>query len=174
MAARPGHPAAARGLNGPPVSPDGGRTGRLALPFALVASAGYALGGAATTPFSWAADVLTAIPIALTAVLAVARWPAHPDRSAGRVAEDGHGPGHPYLGWIVLLAVVIGWETVEYLWRGSRSAHPTLSSMADAFDAHYVLKATAFLAWLWLGAAIVRAGALPAASRARGSGGRAS
>jgi hypothetical protein len=92
------------------------------------------------------------------AVLAALRWPAHPDRSAGLVAEGDPRPRHPFLGWVVLLAVVVGWELVEYLRRGSRRAHPTLSSMADAFDAHSLLKAAAFLAWLWLGAAIVWAG----------------
>jgi hypothetical protein len=124
----------------------------------LVASAGYAAAAASTTPFTWAADVMTAIPIAAVAVAAVVLWPAHPDRSSALVADQPR-PRHPYLGWVVLLAVVVAWELAEYLWRGSRSAHPTLSSMADAFDAHAVGKAVAFLAWLWLGAAIVRAGA---------------
>jgi hypothetical protein len=131
---------------------------------AVVVFAAYALGAAATTPFSWAADVVTAIPIVVVAILAVVRWPAHPDRSAGLLEEDRPRARHPYLGWVVLLAVVVGWELVEYLWRGSRGAHPTLSSMADAFDAHYLLEAVAFLAWLWLGVAILRAGT-PAATR---------
>jgi hypothetical protein len=124
----------------------------------LVATAGYALGAAATTPFTWAANVMTAIPIAVVMVLAVIRWPARPDGPAWLVDEARPRPRHPYLGWVVLLAVVVGWELVEYLRRGSRNAHPTLSSMADAFDAHYLLKAAAFLAWVWLGVAIVRAG----------------
>jgi hypothetical protein len=123
-----------------------------------VATAGYALGAAATTPFTWAANVMTAIPIAVVGVLAVLRWPAHPDGPAGFVDDARPRPKRPYLGWVVLLAVVVGWELVEYLRRGSRNAHPTLSSMADAFDAHYFLKAVAFLAWVWLGVAIVRAG----------------
>jgi len=141
-----------------------GLAGGPAVVVAVVLSVGYALGAAATTPFTWAADVLTAIPIVAVTVLAVLRWPAHPDRSAGLVTEGGPRPRHPLLGWVILLAVVIGWELVEYLRRGSRSAHPTLSSMADAFDAHFLLKAAAFGAWLWLGAAIVRAGT-PVGSR---------
>jgi hypothetical protein len=40
--------------------------------------------------------------------------------------------------------------------------------MVDAFDAHFVGKTAAFLAWLWLGAAIVRAGT-PVGSRFRRS-----
>ena len=122
-------------------------------------SAGYALAAAATTPFTWTADLVTAIPIGVAAVAAVVLWPAHPDRSAVLMEEGSPRPRPPSMGWVVLLAVVVGWELVEYLWRGSRAAHPTLSSMADAFDAHFIGKAVAFFAWLWLGAAIVRAGA---------------
>lgn len=134
---------------------------------ALVGSAGYAWGAATTTPFTWAANVVTAIPIALVAVLALVLWPAHPERAGVEVGPaPGAGARHPYLGWVVLVAVVVGWELTEYFWRGSRSAHPTLSSMADAFDAHTPGRAVAFLAWLWLGAAIVRAGR-PVAARSR-------
>lgn len=136
---------------------------------ALVVSAGYAAAAASTTPFTWAADVMTAIPIAAVAVGAVWLWPARPDRSAALMEDGEPRRRHPYLGWAVLVAAVVGWELAEYLWRGSRSAHPTLSSMADAFDAHFVLKAIAFVAWLWLGAAIVRAGA-PPGSRVRSPG----
>jgi hypothetical protein len=74
------------------------------------------------------------------------------------IAEE-EGPRHPYLGWVVLVGLIVAWELVMYLVRGSRSAHPTLSSMADAFDRYnYGLKALACFAWLWLGTAIVRAG----------------
>jgi hypothetical protein len=135
----------------------------------LVVSAGYAVGAAATTPFTWPADVMTAIPIAAVAVLAVVSWPARADRGAAAVEDGVPRPRHPYLGWGVLLVVVVGWELVEYLWRGSRGAHPTLSSMADALDAHSIGKAVAFLAWLLLGAAIVRAGT-PVGSRRRAPG----
>ncbi len=135
----------------------------------MAASAGSAVLAAATNPFTWAADVVTAIPIALVAALAIVRWPAHPDRSGVMDEVNRPLPRHPYLGWVLLLAVVLAWELVEYLSRGSRSAHPTLSSMADAFDARFLLKAVAFLAWLWLGAAIVRAGD-PDASRSSAPG----
>jgi hypothetical protein len=143
----------------------------LACAVAVVVSGAYALGAAATTPFTSPANVMTAIPIVLVVILAVVRWPAHPGRSAGLLEEGRPRSGHPYLLWVVLLAAVAGWELVEYLWRGSRSAHPTLSSMADAFDGHAVGKTVAFLAWTWLGAAIVRAGT-PSARRFRGSGSR--
>ena len=52
----------------------------------------------------------------------------------------------------------MAWELAEYAARGSRADHPTLSSMADAVDRYYVLKAVVFFLWLCLGAAIVRQG----------------
>ena len=124
---------------------------------------GYALWLAATTPFSSPANILTAIAIVVVVVLAIIRWPARPTRAL--IAGDER-PRHPYLGWVALFVVIVAWQLVMYLVRGSRSAHPTLSSMADAFDRYnYVLKALACFAWLWLGSAIVRAGT-PIASRA--------
>lgn len=138
----------------------------LVLVVAVVASVGYAVAAASTSPFTGAADVMTAIPIAAVTVGAVWLWPAHPDRSDVWVDDGRPQPAHPYRGWVVLLAVAVAWELAEYLWRGSRGAHPTLSSMADAFDAHAVAKTVAFLAWLWLGVAIVRAGTR-SGSRAR-------
>lgn len=151
--------------------------------FVLVLMAGYALGAAATTPFTWGSNVMVAIPIVVVTVLAMVFWPAHPDR---RVKKLDEAPHHPYLGWLVLLVVVVAWELVEYLARGGRGAHPTLSSMADASDRHYVAKAAAMFAWLWLGIAIVRtgmptasgpgppaAGGAPGAQRAQGAQGAA-
>lgn len=129
----------------------------------IVVLAGYALWLAATTPFSSPANILTAIAIVAVVVMAIIRWPARPTRVM--IAEEER-PRHPYLGWVVLAGVIVAWELVMYLVRGSRSAHPTLSSMADAFDRYnYGLKAVACFAWLWLGTAIVRAGT-PATSLA--------
>jgi hypothetical protein len=156
------------------MSSDGHRShgrGRL-LVLASVASIGYAWAAAATTPFTWAANAVTAVPIVAVAVLAVVRWPARPDRGPAMTCDGRSPPRHPHLTWLVLLAVIVGWELVEYFWRGSRSAHPTLSSMVDALDAHAIGKAIAFLAWLWLGTAIVRAGT-PAGSWSGAAGGGA-
>jgi hypothetical protein len=115
-------------------------------------AAAYALGAAATRPFTWPADVMTAVPIVLMAVLAVARWPAHP---RPRPVADGT---HPYLPWLALVAVVVAWELATYLAHGPRGSHPTLSSMADALDHHYPLKALVFFGWLCLGASVLRLG----------------
>ena len=121
----------------------------------LAAAAAYALCAATTTPFTWAADAVTAVPIVTLAVLAVARWPAHPEPLALAEAQRAR---HPYRPWLVLAAGVVAWELVEYLARGSRGAHPTLSSMVDALDRHYVGTAALFFTWLCLGALIVQRG----------------
>jgi hypothetical protein len=97
------------------------------------------------------ADLMTAIPIVLLVGAAVARWPRHPEpvRAAGR---------HPYRSWVLWAAAVLVWELTAYAARGSRGAHPTLSSMADALDRHYLLKALVFFAWLCLCVVVVQAG----------------
>jgi hypothetical protein len=122
---------------------------------ALAAAAAYALCAAATTPFTWAADAVTAAPMVALVVLAVARWPAHPEPLPLPEAQQAR---HPYRPWVVLCAVVVAWELAEYLARGSRGAHPTLSSMLDALDRQYVGEAALFFCWLWLGALIVERG----------------
>ncbi len=121
----------------------------------LVVGAAYALGATATRPFTVPADVMTALPIVVLAVLVVARWPLHPRPLELAPAARGT---HPYRAWGALLALIVAWELVQYLARGSRGAHPTLSSMADAVDRTYVLKAVVFFGWLCLGALIVRKG----------------
>ena len=115
-------------------------------------AAAYALGAAATRPFTRPADVMTALPISLMAVLAVARWPAHP---RPRPVPAGT---HPYLPWLALVTAVVAWELATYLAHGPRGSHPTLSSMADALDHHYLLKALVFFGWLCLGASVLRLG----------------
>lgn len=143
-------------------------------PALLAAGAAYALGAATTSAFSWPADAVTAIPIVALVVLAVVRWPRRPQPQPqpleGEVVARG---GHPYRAWVVLLAAAVTWELAEYLARGSRDAHPTLSSMADALDRHYLLKALVFFGWLCLGACIVRRGsqALPRPARPTASSG---
>jgi hypothetical protein len=121
----------------------------------MVAGVAYALGAATTTPFTWAANVVTALPIVVLVVLAFVRWPARPQPLVLPVPQRVR---HPYRPWAVLVVVVVAWELVEYLARGSRGAHPTLSSMADALDRHYLGTAVLFFAWLCLGALIVRCG----------------
>lgn len=116
-----------------------------------MAGVAYALGAAATTPFTVAADVMTGIPIALLGVSAIARWPLRP------VPVRAPGP-HPYREWIVVGVAILVWEIVVYTARGSRAAHPTFSSMVDAVDRFYLLKALLFFGWLCVCAVVLRAG----------------
>ena len=68
--------------------------------------------------------------------------PGIPGRSRRRcrpAAATPTGPGSP------CSAAIVVWELAQYAARGSRGAHPTLSSMADAIDRHYLLKAVVVL-----------------------------
>ena len=134
-----------------------------------MAAAGYALGAATTTPFTGAADVVTALPIASLAVLVVVRWPLRPVPRPRR-SDLPPEQTHPWRAWAVLFVVVLAWELAEYAARGSRADHPTLSSMSDAVDRTYVLKALVFFLWLWLCAAIVQKGRVPGRARRRRPG----
>lgn len=137
---------------------------------AVVCTVAYAVGAAWTTPFTQGADVMTAIPIGALAVGVVVCWPLRPARDplgggiggradgSGRSDSSGRASEHPYRAWVVLTAVVVAWELAEYARPGTRGAHPTLSSMADAVDRVVALKAVVFLAWIWLCVAVVRAG----------------
>lgn len=147
-------------------------------PALLAAGAAYALGAATTSAFTWPADAVTAIPIVALVVLVVVRWPRRPQPQLQLQPQPLEGEvvardGHPYRAWVVLLAVAVAWEFAEYFARDSRGAHPTLSSMADALDRYYLLKALVFFGWLCLGACIVRRGAqaLPRPARPTASSG---
>jgi hypothetical protein len=113
----------------------------------------YALVAATTTAFTGSANLVTALPIVALAVLVVVRWPLRPHPLR---AEPG--AGHPWRAWVILFGALVAWELYEYVARGSRADHPTFSSMLDAVDRTYVLKAIVFFLWLFLGAAIVRRG----------------
>jgi hypothetical protein len=121
--------------------------------FLVAGAAAYALGAATTRAFTEPANVLTALPIVALAVLVVVRWPLRPRR-----AQAPGDVAHPYRAWVLLFAAIVLWELAEYAARGSRADHPTLSSMADAVDRYYLLKAVFIFLWLYLGAAIVRNG----------------
>ncbi len=138
---------------------------------ALVLGAAYSVAAAATTPFTWQADLVTALPIGALAVAVVVRWPL---RTRARPRASADGVRHPFAPWVVLLAAVVAWELVQYLTAGSRAQHPTLSSMVDAVDRYTALKAVVFFLWLCLGAAIVRSGVRSvAAGKETGVGGEA-
>jgi hypothetical protein len=121
----------------------------------------YALVAANTTAFTRSANIVTAVPIVAVVVLVVVRWPLR-----ARPLKLGPDAGHPWRAWVIVFFAVVAWELAEYAARGSRADHPTLSSMLDAVNRYYGLKALVFFLWLYLGAAIVRRGG-PRQRRAR-------
>jgi hypothetical protein len=130
------------------------RTQRIALGLAGVA---YALIAAGTTAFTRSANIVTALPIIGLAVLVVLRWPLRPRHL--RANSERVPSAHPWRAWVILFGALVLWELAEYAARGSRADHPTLSSMTDAVDRYFVLKAVVFFLWLALGVAIARKGA---------------
>jgi hypothetical protein len=127
----------------------------------LATGAAYALAAASTSAFTLPAEVMTGLPIAALAVLVATRWPLRNPPSKLAVPDRRT---HPYRAWGALLAVLVAWELAQYLAPGARDAHPTVSSMADALDRHYALKALVFFGWLTLGALISLKGAQTDAS----------
>ena len=114
----------------------------------MIGAVAYSLLLARTTPFTTSADVVTGIPLILFVVAMVLRRPARPTLALTPT------PARRWP-WVVLLVVTAGWELWSYLATGSRAEYPTFSSMTDAVDRTWGLKAVVVLAWLMLGWAIV-------------------
>jgi hypothetical protein len=118
----------------------------------LAFGAAYSLLAAGTRPFTWQADLVTAVPIVALAMASVACWPAHP------TIAPAPRQAHPYRPWLIMVAAVVVWELASELAPGTRGDHPTLSSMLDAVDRSYGLKFVVFAGWLALAWAVVRLG----------------
>ena len=131
----------------------------------LVGGSAYSLIAASTTPFTLPADVLTGLAVVGMAVLVIVRWPLRPRRPRpARPARPATG-AHPYMPWLIVLVVFVAWELFNYLVHGSRADHPTLSSITDANDRFYILKALLFLGWMAAALVIVRQGSRRQAGR---------
>jgi hypothetical protein len=126
----------------------------------LVGGGAYALIAASTTPFTLPADVLTGVAIVAMAVLVLVRWPLRTKkvRAAAAAASSPSTGGHPYLPWLGLVIIFTAWELCNYLVHGTRADHPTFSSITDAIDRFYLLKALLFLGWMAGALVIVRRG----------------
>jgi hypothetical protein len=144
-------PAAQQQGDGSHLKPD--RTQRIAL---VAVGVAYALVAAGTTAFTRSANIVTGLPIVALAVMVVLRWPLRPRPL--RADSDRVATPHPWRAWLILFGALVAWEVAEYAARGSRADHPTLSSMTDAVDRYFVLKAIVFFLWLAIGVAIVRKG----------------
>jgi ABC-type dipeptide/oligopeptide/nickel transport system permease component len=126
----------------------------------LAGGVGYSLVAASTTPFTLPADVLTGLAIVVMAVLVGVRWPLRPRRARAISASSSSSSttSRPYLLWVLLLVIFVAWELFNYLVHGTRANHPTFSSITDAIDRFYLLKALLFLGWLAAALVIVRRG----------------
>jgi hypothetical protein len=114
----------------------------------LAGGVGYSLIAASTTPFTLPADILTGLAIVVMAVLVCMAWPLRTRKVRAAAAARTAGSGHPYLPWLGLLIIFVVWELFNYLVHGTRADHPTFSSITDAIDRTYVLKALLFFGWL--------------------------
>jgi hypothetical protein len=122
---------------------------------AVGAAALYSWFAALTTPFTFRANVLTAIPL-ITALLAAVLF-GHIVRSRRTGERSAPRPlGRSLWPWWVSLGVVGAWELCCYL-KLPRFEHPTFSSLYDSASRSQPLKAALFFGWLVLGWAIVRA-----------------
>jgi hypothetical protein len=140
------------------------RTGPAVL---LVGGCAYSLVAASTTPFTLPADLLTGLAIVAMAVVVIMRWPLRTKKVRAATATPATGVGtggHPYLPWLALSIVFVAWELFNYLVHGTRANHPTFSSITDAIDRFYLLKALLFLGWMAAAVVIIRRGSR---SRAR-------
>ncbi len=126
------------------------RPARLAL--GVVVAAGLAAWAGTTTPFTAGADAASATGIALVAAGVALGWRTQPALGAPGVAGWTDERRWP---WLALVGLVVAWELVSFL-GSPRVTHPTISSLYDAAARFEAVKAACFLAWLGLGAALVR------------------
>ena len=105
----------------------------------------YAALVATTRSFTWPALVLTAIAGITVLVLAGRRPGSRASAPAGRGIAL----------WGVLALAVVGWELLAYF-QSPRDAHPTISSLVDALEAHRPLRGALFVGWIALGRELAR------------------
>ena len=116
---------------------------------AVVAAAAYAGVASGAAPFTVPADVAVSIPSAVfvAALVAQWRWPCGwPWRRLPADRPAGSSGGAAL--WLVVIGLVAVPELVSYFAGGSRSVHPTLSSiMNDVFE-YRAAKAAVLFLWL--------------------------
>jgi hypothetical protein len=120
---------------------------------AVAAVAAYAVGVSFTRPFTVAADVVTAIPLALALFVTIRFFSvgARGGRELTRTAEvEPIGRGRWWTAWMVPIAAVAAWELFCFA-NLPRAEHPTLSSLIDMLDSTRPGKGAAFALWLALG-----------------------
>lgn len=120
----------------------------------LTAGLAYATLVSFTHPFTWAADVVTALPLLVVAAVTVRTRPPIRRRrhraATGSGARPRPGSSSRALVWLAPLVAVTGWELYCFV-STPRVEHPTLSSLIDLLDATRPGKFVAGAAWLGLG-----------------------
>ncbi len=119
-----------------------------------VACLAYAVLVSVTHPFTWAADVATAVPLAVVTVVTIRSdlraGRSGAQRSGGVDGKRGRRLGRRWPVWMAPILVVTGWELYCFV-SLPRVEHPTLSSLIDLLDATRPGKTVAVVAWLGLG-----------------------
>ncbi len=120
-----------------------------------VGAAGLAMLAAFTRPFTLPADAVVLVGFAGVGAIGYAdhrmgRTPSATAPSAPTVRPSPESSGPRWALWVGALAATLGWELFCFF-ESPREAHPTLSSMVDAVDAHRPGHALTFAVWLWLG-----------------------
>jgi hypothetical protein len=108
-------------------------------------------------PFSWRADITTAVGIACVAGCALVGV-ARRRRRRAATAEAGIGPAisasqpaaRDALPWVAVLTAITAFELVN-LFASPRRDHPTISSVLVVLTGHEVLRGVLFAVWLGAG-----------------------
>jgi hypothetical protein len=109
----------------------------------------YSWIAAGLRPFTLGEEVLVAVPGLVC--LAAAIWTSGTTRTD---SADASRRGSAAI-WLVLVVAVVGWELAAYF-SSPRSAHPTLSVIADNVMSIQPGRALVFALWLALGWMLVR------------------
>lgn len=115
---------------------------------AALAFAGWASGA---RPFTTLANIEIAIPsvLFLAALVLERRWPERgPWRRLPATRPESDGGAAL---WLVVIALLVAVELVNYFHGGPRADYPTVSSALNTLFANRAAKATGFFAWLVIG-----------------------
>jgi hypothetical protein len=113
-----------------------------------------------TRPFTWPADVVTALGLLAVLAVVIVQLIGHPPALLARRSVPDSGPvaSRPgvarWTAWAVAIVLVAGWEVYSYL-SAPRAQHPTFSSLLDTATGSHAGRGVVFAVWLVLGAYLV-------------------
>lgn len=133
------------------------RGGAAVAAVAAAAAAAYAGVASGATPFTTASDVAVSIPSAIFVATLLLQWRWPDEWIWRRLPVDrpaGHEGGAAL--WLVAIGLIVVPELISYVAGGSRTLHPTLSSLFNDIFEYRPAKAAVFLLWLVGGWYLVR------------------